>query len=91
MKQGLDFEQLTPPVLSEEKLQEKLVQRTVRRVTVLLAAAGVLLEAALIAFGITFAGQYPFLPAACLLHAVLSAAGSSVIAVIFTQKGGNSI
>lgn len=88
MKQSCDFERFDPPVVTEKMLRRELERRERRRQTVLLAAAGALLEALLVLLGLLCWNAAPVLTAGFICFAIVSAAGSGVIAIVFTQKGG---
>lgn len=88
MKQTCDFERFDPPVLTEQMLRRELERRERRRQTVLLAAAGALLEALFVLLGLLCWDVAPILSVGCVCFAVVSAAGSGAIAIVFTQKGG---
>lgn len=90
MKQTYDFERFTPPVLNERMLRRELQKRTERRHTILLAVAGALFEALFALFGLLCMDAYPILALGCICFAMISIVGSSVIAIVFTQKGGMS-
>ncbi len=88
MKQIYDFERFDPPVLNERMLRRELEKRVERRRTVLLAAAGALFEALFILLGLLCMVAYPILALGCICFAIVSTAGSIVIVIVFTQKGG---
>ena len=56
--------------------------------TVLLAAAGALLEALFVLLGLLCWDAAPILSVGCVCFAVVSAAGSGAITIVYTQKGG---
>ncbi len=88
MKQIYDFEQNNPPVLNENMLRRELERRKVQRQTMVLAAAGILLQVVLLLFGVVSAVSYPVTAVICFIYVLVSAAGSGVIAVVCTRKGG---
>lgn len=88
MKQTYNFEQFTPPFLTEKMLRQELQKRTERRHTVLLAVAGALFDALFVLLGILCLDIYPLLAFGCICFAVVSTIGSAAIAIVFTQKGG---
>ncbi len=88
MKQTCDFERFDPPVLTEKMLRRELERRERRRQTVLLAAAGALLETLFVLLGLLCWDAAPVLAVGFICFAAVSAAGSGAIAIVFTQKGG---
>lgn len=88
MKRTCDFERFDPPALTEKMLRRELERRERRRQTVLLAAAGALLEALFVLLGLLCWNAAPILTVGFICFAIVSAAGSGVIAIVFTQKGG---
>lgn len=88
MKQIYNFETANPPVLNENILRMKLEKRKVRQQTILLGVAGILFQIALLMFGVITIETYPAILLISLCYAVISAAGSGAIAVIYAQKGG---
>lgn len=88
MRQSYDFERFDPPVLNEKMLRRELERREQRRQTILLAAAGALLEALFVLLGLLCWDAAPVLSAGCVCFAVVSAAGSGAITIVYTQKGG---
>ena len=91
MRQIYDFERHDPPALNENMLRAEAERRRLRRQTALLAAAGLLLQAAVVLFGYSAIDWYPWLSALCFGHAVVGATGCGVIAVVYSQKGGKTI
>lgn len=90
MKQTFHFEQFDPPILNENILRRELEKRAERRRTVLLAVTGALFQAAFILLGLLFWSAAPAVTLACVGFAIVSAAGSGVIAIVYAQKGGAS-
>ena len=88
MKTVPDFERFTPPVLTEAALRRELERRAERRRTVLIAVAGALIQAVFILFGLLCRAEAPALALASVIFAAVSTAGSGVIAIVYTQKGG---
>ena len=74
MKQICEFERFDPPVLTEKMLRRELERRERRRQTVLL--------------GLLCWDAAPILSVGCVCFAVVSAAGSGAITIVYTQKGG---
>lgn len=90
MKQTFDFERFAPPALNENILRRELEKRAERRRTVLLTVAGALFEAVFILLGLLCWNTTPALTLAGIGLAIVSAVGSGVIAIVYTQKGGAS-
>ena len=88
MKQIYNFEQAGPPVLNENMIRTEIKKRQIRRQTALLAAAGMLLMAAVIMLGLLLYDHFPWAALGCFAYALISATGGSVMAVVFTRKGG---
>ena len=88
MKQIYNFEQKAPPALNENMLREEAKKRRLRLQTALAAVSGILMLTVVILLGILVYGRYPYLALFCFLYALFSATGGSVMAVVFTRKGG---
>ena len=88
MNQIYNFEQHTPPPLSENALRKELERRRLHRQAALFAAAGILMQAAVLAVGFSLYSLSPALALGCFLYTLISATGSGVLAVVVTQKGG---
>ena len=87
MNQVDHFQRFTPPALSETQFRWVLERRAERRQTALLAVAGALLQALLVLLGLLCAEAFPTLALGCFCLAIVSTAGSGVIAIVYTQKG----
>ena len=90
MKQIYDFDLREPPLLNERSLRQKLEKRRLHFQTALLALSAVLIQGALLLLARIASSSYPLVAALCLGHVLTSAAGSGVIALIYTHKGGRS-
>lgn len=88
MKMIYNFEQHTPPVLNENMLRSELEKRRLRKQTMLLAIAGILVQIALVMFGLWTAETYPLITVISFGYVVTSIVGGSVIALVYTRKGG---
>lgn len=88
MKQIYSFEQHTPPLLTSSILQQELDRRQKKRLTILLAMAGILLQIALLLFGIQLLWISRPIAWCIFCYVLLSTIGSSAIAVVYSQKGG---
>ena len=91
MKQIYNFEQHKPPVLNENMLRAELERRRLRWQTALIAVAGILIQVLLILVGFVTKNEYPIITVICLLYVVISITGSSVLAIVYTRKGGLTI
>ena len=91
MKQIYNFEQTQPPVLNENMIREEIKKRRVRLQTALLALSAILLLLTMITLGLFAYETYPLIALFCFLYALVSATGGSVLAVVFTRKGGQLI
>lgn len=88
MNQLYNFEQYKPPVLNENMLRAELERRRLRWQTTLIAVAGILIQILLVLFGFVTKNEYPVITVACLIYVVFSVTGGSVLAIVFTRKGG---
>ena len=88
MKQIYNFEQHKPPVLNENMLRAELERRRLRCQTALVAVSGILIQALIVMLGLFVRNEYPLVAAICLTHGLLSTAGGSVLAIVYTRKGG---
>lgn len=91
MKQIYNFEQQKPPVLNENMLRTELERRRLRWQTALIAVAGILIQVLLILIGFVTKNEYPIITVVCLIYVVISITGSSVLAIVYTRKGGLTI
>lgn len=88
MNQIYNFEQYKPPVLNENMLRAELERRRLRWQTTLIAVAGILIQILLVLFGFVTKNEYPVITVACLIYVVFSVTGGSVLAIVYTRKGG---
>jgi len=91
VKQIYNFEQQKPPVLNENMLRTELERRRLRWQTALIAVAGILIQVLLILIGFVTKNEYPIITVVCLIYVVISITGSSVLAIVYTRKGGLTI
>lgn len=91
MNQIYNFEQHKPPVLNENMLRAELERRRLRWQTALIAVAGILFQVLLILVGFVTKNEYPIITVVCLFYVVISITGSSVLAIVYTRKGGLTI
>lgn len=88
MKQIYNFEQNLPPVLNENIIHAELEKRKIRRQTALLAVAGILMQLVIVLLGFVTFSAYPLITAICFVYVLISTTGGSVVAVVYTRKGG---
>ena len=88
MNQIYNFEQHKPPVLNENMLRAELERRRLRWQTALIAVAGILFQVLLILVGFVTKNEYPIITVVCLIYVVISITSSSVLAIVYTRKGG---
>ena len=88
MRQIYDFEQYNPPALNERIIREKIEKKKLRLQTVLIAFAGILIQIIIAIFGFEAMEEYPIITVFCCLYVLLSTTGGSILAVVYTQKGG---
>lgn len=91
MKQIYNFERVQPPVLNEKMIRSEIEKRRLHVQTALVALSAILLLVAMILLGFFAYETYPLIALFCFLHALVSATGGGVLAVIFTRKGGQLI
>lgn len=93
MRQIYDFEQYVPPVLNEAMLQHELERRQLRKQIILLALAVVLSQTATVLSGVLVRELLPVVSTVCFGYTAVSAAGSVVIAVVYSyrKKGGDEV
>ena len=93
MRQNYDFEQYVPPVLNEAMLQHELERRQLKRQIILLALAVVLSQTATVLVGVMLREFQPILSTFCFGYTAVSAAGSVVIAVVYSyrKRGGDEV
>lgn len=93
MRQIYDFEQYVPPVLNEAMLQHELERRQLKRQIILLALAVILSQTATVLVGVMLREFQPILSTFCFGYTAVSAAGSVVIAVVYSyrKRGGDEV
>lgn len=93
MRQIYDFEQYVPPELNEAMLQHELERRQLRKQIILLALAVVLSQTATVLWGVLVRELLPVVSTVCFGYTAISAAGSVVIAVVYSyrKKGGDEV
>ena len=88
MKQIYDFDQYNPPALNERILREQIEQRKLRWQTTLIAFAGILIQIIIAVLGFVAMEEYPIITVMCCLYVLISTTSGSILAVVYTQKGG---
>lgn len=88
MKQIYNFEQVSPPVLTERQLRAELERRKLQRRVALLAVAGGLMVIALLMWAVRFYPVYPQLTWFCGIYILIGVLGSASIALAYSKKGG---
>lgn len=91
MKQIYNFEQTPPPYLTENMLRRKAAKHSKYAQTILLALAALLIQAVVIVLGYSAFEWYPQISFYCFLYCFISTLGCSLIAVVFSYKGGFSL
>lgn len=91
MKQIYNFEQVQPPVLNESMIRLEMEKRRLRLQIILLAVAAILMLIAVILLGLFACKSYPWISLFCFAYALITATGGSIMAVVFTRKGGQLI
>lgn len=88
MKQIYDFEKYNPPALNERTVREESEKRKLRRQTAMVALSGILIQIIICVLGLESIKEYPLISIFCFLYVLLSTTGGSILAVVYTQKGG---
>ena len=87
MNQIYNFNEHTPPILTEHMLRDELARRTLRRQTALLRIASLLVSLCFLLCGVLLFADYPVLAIACLAFVILSLVGSGIISFVFCKFG----
>lgn len=91
MKQIYNFEQHNPPILNENMLRTKLEQRKLRWQMALITFASILIQAVLVMLGVSTIKEFPIIAYICTLYVICSTTGGSILAIVYTRKGGLSL
>ena len=91
MKQIYNFEQHTPPVLNENMLRTKMEQRKLRWQMALIAFASISIQVVLVMLGVFTIKEFPIISYICTFYVIFSTTGGSVLAIVYTRKGGLSL
>ncbi len=87
MNQIYNFNEHTPPVLTEHMLRDELARRTLRRQTALLRIASLLVSLCFLLCGVLLFTDYPVLAIACLAFVIISLVGNGIISFVFYKSG----
>jgi len=88
MKQIYNFDTKQPPVLNESMLQAELEKRRLRRQTTIATMAGILVQIAILLLALLLSKQYPLLSMLCVVYVIISATGSTVVAILLHSDLG---
>ena len=88
MKQIYNFDTKQPPVLNESMLQAELEKRRLRRQTTMATMAGILVQIAILLLALLLSKQYPLLSMLCVVYVIISATGSTVVAILLHSDLG---
>lgn len=88
MKQIYNFENHTPPVLTENILRSEIERRKLHWQTTLLVLAGILFQVVVALFGYSAVDWYPWISVVCFVYNVVSTTGCGVVAIAYSRKGG---
>lgn len=86
MKQIYDFEAVEPPLLNESILRQKAKQKQTDRQIALLAAASILSLLVVTLLGLAAAPFYPTLAFLFFAYVIMTAVGSGVAAIIYSER-----
>lgn len=86
MKPIYDFEQVSPPVLTESQLRKRLEQKKLRRQAFLVSIGGALMQICLLILALLLYPIYPLVSVVTFCYVLLSAAGTGILAVIFWKQ-----
>lgn len=87
MNQIYNFDEHTPPMLSERMLRDELARRTLRRQTKILRIASLLVSLCFLLCGVLLFPEHTVLAIGCLAFVVLSLAGNGIISFVFYKTG----
>lgn len=88
MKQIYNFDTKQPPALNESMLQAELEKRRLRRQTTIATMAGILVQIAILLLALLLSKQYPLLSMLCVVYVIISATGSTVVAILLHSDLG---
>ena len=82
-----NFNEHTPPVLTERMLRDELERRTLRRQTRLLRIASLLVSLCFLLCGVLLFSEHTVLAIGCLAFVILSLVGNGIISFVFYKTG----
>lgn len=82
-----NFNEHTPPALTERMLQDELARRTLRRQTRLLRIASLLVSLCFLLCGVLLFSEHTVLAIGCLAFVILSLVGNGIISFVFYKTG----
>lgn len=88
MKQIYNFEQVSPPVLTERQLWAELERRKLQRRVALLAVAGGLMVIVLLLWAVWFYPTHPQLTLLCGIYILTGIFGGAAIVLAYHKRGG---
>lgn len=88
MKQIYNFDAKQPPILNESMLRTELAKRQLRRQTTLAAISGILTQLVILLAAFLLAEYSLFLSICCVVYVILSATGSTVVAILLHSNTG---
>lgn len=86
MKQIYDFEKISPPILNENIIRNKIEKKKKAKKISFFVFASCLIQASVLLFGYMFSEQYPYLEFLSLFYIAMSLTCSGVVAVLFNRK-----
>ena len=91
MKKIYDFEQHIPPAVNENMLRNELKKRMLEKQTAVLLIAGILIQVAIVLFGLSQFNTYPFITMICIGYVIISIVGSFILTIVCTRKGESNL
>ena len=88
MKQIYNFDAKQPPILNESTLRTELNKRKLHRQTTIATIAGILVQIALLLLAVLLSTDYVILSVCCVTYVIISATGSTVIAILMHSRSG---
>ena len=88
MKPIYNFDAKQPPILNESMLRTELKKRRLRRQTTIATIAGILVQLALLLLATVLWEFQPLLSVCCIAYVIISATGSTVIAILMHSSFG---
>ena len=82
-----NFDEHTPPLLTEHMLKDKLERRTLRRQTKLLRLASLLSCACMLLLALLLLPNYPVISVILTIFTVFSLAAGGIVSIVFYKTG----